>query len=213
MHISEGVLSGTTAGITIALAALAVGAGVRRMEAEHVPRVAVMSSVFFMASLIRVPIGPAHAHLILNGLMGVLLGWAVFPALLAALVLQAVFFGYGGFTTLGANVLVMGVPALACWYGVGRRIGPQTSRARTAAAGACVGTAGIVLGCGCLAAVLLLTGKEFIGIVTALLVAHLPVAVIEAAVTAAALTFIRQVRPELFCPPAAHHRSEERSHA
>jgi cobalt/nickel transport system permease protein len=39
-----------------------------------------------VASLIHVPIGPSNAHLILNGLVGLLLGWGAFPAILVALI-------------------------------------------------------------------------------------------------------------------------------
>ena len=41
--------------------------------------------------------------LVLNGLMGLMLGWAALPAVFTALLLQAVFFGHGGYTTLGVR--------------------------------------------------------------------------------------------------------------
>jgi len=197
MHITEGMLSGEMVLATGALAAGAIAIGVWRMKHEEIPRVAVMSAVFFMASLIHVPIGPASAHLVLNGLMGMLLGWATLPAVFTALLLQAVFFGHGGYTTLGANVLVMGLPALVCWYALRPWLRTGRSRGTVIATGIAAGIVGIVLGCACFAAVLLLTGREFTAVVTAILIAHLPVIVIEAAVTAAALASIHQLRPEL----------------
>lgn len=46
---------------------------------ESIPKVGVLSSAFFVATLIHVPVGPSSIHLVLNGLMGVMLGWAAFP--------------------------------------------------------------------------------------------------------------------------------------
>ena len=71
-----------------------------------------LSAVFFVASLVHIPIGPTSVHPLLNGLMGIVLGWAAVPAILVALLLQAVFFGFGGITVLGVNVVNMAVPAL-----------------------------------------------------------------------------------------------------
>src|SRR4030042_6506194 len=77
---------------------------------------AVLSSAFFVASLIRVPIGPSSVHLVLNGLVGVLLGWMAFPSILVALALQALLFQFGGFTSLGVNTFNMAAPAVMAYY-------------------------------------------------------------------------------------------------
>ncbi|MCQ9617578.1 energy-coupling factor ABC transporter permease [Paenalcaligenes niemegkensis] len=52
----------------------------------------------------------------MNGLLGVLLGWSAIPVIVVALILQAALFGFGGFAVLGANVLIMGLPAVAAYY-------------------------------------------------------------------------------------------------
>ena len=44
------------------------------------------------------------------------------PAIFVALILQAVFFGYGGITVLGVNTVVMAAPALVCSYLFAARI-------------------------------------------------------------------------------------------
>ena len=71
-------------------------------------QVGILSSAFFMASLIHVPIGPSSVHLLLNGIVGLLLGWGAFPAILVGLALQAMFFQFGGITVLGVNTLNVG---------------------------------------------------------------------------------------------------------
>ena len=103
MHISEGVLSGPVLMSSAALAAVGTGIGLKKLDYDQIAKAGMLSAAFFVASLIHVPIGPSNAHLILNGLMGILLGWAAFPAILVALVLHGVFFQFGGITTLGTK--------------------------------------------------------------------------------------------------------------
>src|SRR5262249_15470636 len=69
---------------------------------------------FFIASSIHVPIpgSPSSAHLLLNGLVGVLLGWRAALAIPIGLFLQATLLGHGGFLALGVNSFVMTLPAL-----------------------------------------------------------------------------------------------------
>ncbi|MGB5830650.1 MAG: cobalt transporter CbiM, partial [Thiohalocapsa sp.] len=113
-HIPDGVLS---APVLITGALVSVGllvASLRRLEDDRIPQAAVLSAAFFVSSLITIPIGPSSVHLLLNGLMGLLLGWMAVPALLVALILQAAFFGYGGLTVLGVNAMNLMLPALLC---------------------------------------------------------------------------------------------------
>jgi cobalt/nickel transport system permease protein len=78
--------------------------------------VALLTAAFFVASLVHVRVGPTSAHLLLNGLVGVLLGWRAGLAIPVGLFLQAALIGHGGFTTLGVNACVMTLPALlAAW--------------------------------------------------------------------------------------------------
>ena len=65
-----------------------------------------MTAAFFVASLIHVSIGPTSVHLLLNGLLGVIVGRRAPLAVLLGLTLQAVLFGHGGFTTIGVNTCV-----------------------------------------------------------------------------------------------------------
>lgn len=78
--------------------------------------VAILWAAFFVASLIHVPIGPSSVHLLLNGLMGLLLGWPAFPAILVGLLLQALLFQFGGLTVLGVNTFNVAAPAVASFY-------------------------------------------------------------------------------------------------
>jgi len=202
MHIAEGVLSAPVLGLGWLGASAGVAVGLWRTDYERIPRVAVFGSAFFVASLIHVPLPPSSAHLILNGLMGVVLGWAAFPAVLIALALQAVFFGFGGITALGANTVVMAAPAVACYLAFGRSL-------RRAAAGGTLatwlgfgaGALSIVLSGALAAGALLASGGEFWLIAHGVFLAHLPIMVVEGIVTACAVGFLAKVRPELLDAP------------
>ena len=204
MHIQDGILGQSLPEIiSLSLGGVvALGgtfAGLRGLDDEKIPRVAVLSSAFFVASLIHIPLGPASAHLVLNGLAGLLLGWACFPALLIGLILQGVLFGFGGITTLGLNTTNMALPGVLCYYlfrgGMGAR-----SRARTFAAGFGAGALAILLAGLMTGGALLAAGREFDVIARGILLAHLPVMIIEGFVTGEAVLFLRKVRPETLQP-------------
>ena len=197
MHISEGVLS---PGVLIAGAALTtagVAVGLKNLDHEEIPSIGILSAAFFVASLVHVPIGPSSAHLILNGLLGLILGWKAFPAILIGLVLQALLFQFGGITTLGVNTLNMALPAVVCYYlfGWGMRLGTkQVLFTVTAfACGACaILMSGVLVGFS-----LYLTGEAFLPVAKLVVAAHVPVMLIEGVLTAACALFLRRVKPEL----------------
>jgi len=112
VHISDGLLARPwwLGGLALMAALMAMGAW--RVRDEEIPRIAVLTSAFFIASLIHVRVGPTSVHLLLNGLIGVVLGWRAAVAIPVAVFLQAVLFGHGGFTAIGINSCIMIVPAL-----------------------------------------------------------------------------------------------------
>lgn len=196
MHISEGVLSPPVLAAGAALTAAGVAIGVRRMAAEDVPKVAVLSSTFFVASLIHVPVGPSNVHLVLNGVTGLLLGWAAFPAILVGLTLQALLFQFGGLTSLGVNTFNMAFPALVCHYAFGPLV-RRGSRRALLMAGFGAGATAIALGGLLIAASLVLTGESFVEVAGLALAAHVPVMVAEGLLTASCVAFLGRVKPEL----------------
>ncbi len=190
MHVSDGILSLPVLAAGTLVASGGVAVGLKKTDYSQMPRAAVLASLFFVTSLIHIPIGPTGAHLVLNGLAGVLLGWAVFPALFIGLILQAVIFSHGGITAVGVNTLNMALPGLLCWklFGLIRN---------KAVAGFIAGFLGIAGSMVMLGASLTLTEKAFIPAVKLMGAAHLPVAVAEGAVTAAAVVFLVKTSPEM----------------
>jgi cobalt/nickel transport system permease protein len=205
MHIAEGMLSVSSEGIVVLAAGAAVTAagtavGLRKMDYERVPQVAMLSSAFFVASLIQVPLPGASVHLVLNGLIGVILGWSAFPAVLIALLLQAVFAGEGGPTTLGLNTMTMALPAVACYYLFHHAV-RWRRETLAVAAGFAAGAVGVLFGSILTATALMIAGEAFEMVGYAVLIAHLPLAVIEGLVTGSVVAFLRKVRPELLEAP------------
>jgi cobalt/nickel transport system permease protein len=206
MHIYEGVLSVSQHGQEILLVGAAMAAagtviGLKKLAPERLPRAAVLSATFFVVSLIHVPLWPSSVHLLLTGLMGVMLGWTVFPVVLVALVLQAMLFSYGGLTTLGLNTFVMAAPAVICHYSFRRAVASEHEGVALCG-GFASGSAAILMSAILVAVSLSLSGRsEFDSLAKIFAILQLPLAVIEGMVTASVVALVRKVRPELIDAP------------
>ncbi len=196
MHISEGILSAPVLVTGAALAAGGVALGLKKMDYERIPEVAVLSSAFFVASLIHVPLGPSSVHLVLNGLVGVLLGWIAFPSILVALTLQALLFQFGGFTVLGVNTFNMAAPAVVSYY-LFNYLVRRGNYTVSAGAAFLAGALGVGGGAMLIALCLVTTGEEFINVAKVILLAHMPVMIIEGLITSFCVLFLKKVKPEL----------------
>ena len=196
MHISEGVLSTSVLIGGGILCAGFTALGLKRIKDEDIPKVAVLTATFFVASLIHVPLGPGSVHLILNGLIGLILGLAAFPALLVALFFQAILFQFGGLTVLGVNTVCMAFPGVFMYYLCNYMIKSE-KRWSNMIGGFIIGS-GSVLGAGVLVALALyLSNKGFVSAAKVILVAHIPVMIIEGIITTIAISFIKKIKPEL----------------
>jgi cobalt/nickel transport system permease protein len=112
VHISDGVLTAPwwiggflAAGVLALLSAW-------RIREEEVPRIALLTAAFFVASSIHVKVPPTSTHLLLNGLLGVVLGRRAALAILIGVTMQMLLLTHGGYTTIGINTCVMALPAL-----------------------------------------------------------------------------------------------------
>ena len=195
MHISEGILSGPVLVSGMALAAAGTAAGLRKLDYDRIPRAGILSASFFVASLIHVPIGPSSVHLILNGIIGIILGWGAFPAILVALTLQALFFQFGGITTLGVNTVTMALPAVLCYFGFRLAVRKRASLVLPAAF--TCGFLSVFLSAVMVGAALVCTEGNFFKVSALVVTAHLPVMIIEGIVTAFCVAFLRKVQPTL----------------
>ena len=118
MHLADGILPGRWAllwsAVTAPFVAVSLSLLQRRDErdASYQPFVAMVASALFLISCMPVPVPTAGtcSHPCGTGLATILIGpWMTVLVTVVALVLQALFLAHGGLTTLGADVLSMGV--------------------------------------------------------------------------------------------------------
>jgi cobalt/nickel transport system permease protein len=194
MHISEGILSPPVLAIGAAVTIAGTAIGLKRLDYDKIMTVSLLTATFFVASLIHVPLGPGNVHLILGGLMGLVLGWSCFPAILAALLLQTLFFHYGGLLVLGVNTSIMAIPALACHFLLKGSIATNGNKRKIAAFSA--GFFSTLVSSLIMALALSVTNQGFMQAAKLVVAAHIPLMIIEGIITLFAVLFLCKVQPE-----------------
>lgn len=123
MHIPDGYLSPQTYvpfyGISVAFWYVALKKMKKELSAKHVPYLAMASAFSFLIMMFNFPIpGGTTGHAVGAGIIALLLGpWTAVIAVSVSLMIQAVVFGDGGITALGANCFNMAVviPFVSYW--------------------------------------------------------------------------------------------------
>ena len=197
MHISEGILSSGMLLTGWAGSVAGISYGLRKTDPDKIIKTALISSAFFLASLVNVRIGPSSTHLTLLAPTGLILGSAVFPAVFTALLLQAVLFHFGGIVVLGANTFIMGTASLSVYILFGRIIRNSEGRLRLMTASFIAGMLAVMIGASLTGIFLMMTDVNFSGAVKVLLIAHLPAALIEGAVTSFLAAWLKKSAPEI----------------
>ena len=113
MHIPDGYLSPSTGGLfyVIMLPIWTAASNIvkRTLKAKQVPLMAIGAAFSFVIMMFNVPIpGGSTGHAIGGALLAILFGpWAATICISVALVVQALLFGDGGITAIGANCFNM----------------------------------------------------------------------------------------------------------
>ncbi|MFA7248286.1 MAG: energy-coupling factor ABC transporter permease [Dehalococcoidia bacterium] len=208
MHIPDGFLSApvSIAGWVVAVVAVAFAArrAERQMNDRAVPLMGVMAAFVFATQMMNFPVaGGTSGHLLGGALVAILLGpWAAMIVMAAVIGLQAVLFQDGGLVALGANITNMGVVTVAIGYLGFRLLSPLTR-----------GNAGYMLAAGIAAWLSVVVSSVLCAIelgvsgtsplsvaLPAMAGLHVLIGLGEAAITAAALSFIRVTSPGLLVP-------------
>ena len=119
MHIPDGYLDPLTAGVTWAVMALYGFFAYKKVSlSKNLEVVVGLAASIFIAQMFTWPIpGGTSLHLVGGALAAIMLGpYAAYFALWLVLMVQVVVFHDGGITTLGANVLNMGIVAPLVGY-------------------------------------------------------------------------------------------------
>jgi cobalt/nickel transport system permease protein len=128
MHIPDGYLSPSTCAGLAAAAAPFWYVALRRVKASLSARVIPLLSLFaafsFVIMMFNLPLpGGTTGHAVGMGVAAIVLGpWAAIVAISTALTIQAVFFGDGGITALGANCFNMAIVGSLVAFGAYRLV-------------------------------------------------------------------------------------------
>ncbi len=206
IHIADGLVRESWLIGGYCIAAVLLVLSVVKIDANKMPLIALMSSAFFVASLIHIKMPGTSVHLLFNGVVGLLLGRFAPMAIFMGLTLQATLFGHGGWTTLGVNTVIMTLPALMCGFIVRRSIrrGNLRQTKWRWLVGFSLGGCSVLLTLALYTLVLLIGTHEshdLSKLAYFVLVAHLPVIFIEAMITATLLDFLFRVQPSLLGVP------------
>ncbi len=113
MHIPDGYLDMSIAGLFYLLTAIVLGYSIYKIRKEQVNwvLVGITASAIFAAQMLNWPIpGGTSAHFVGGALAGILLGpYAGCLAMACVLIVQCLVFADGGITALGANIWNMGI--------------------------------------------------------------------------------------------------------
>lgn len=144
MHIPDGYLSPSTCAGLFGAAApfwfVALRRVKRMLHSRMIPLLAVFAAFAFVIMMFNLPLpGGTTGHAVGMGVAAIVLGpWASIIAISVALVIQAVFFGDGGITAIGANCFNMAIVGSLVAYAIYRlaaRGASIGSRRRVFAAG------------------------------------------------------------------------------
>jgi cobalt/nickel transport system permease protein len=210
MHIPDAMITGAICPVTAALAAGLAGAAVftavKGKEEARPVSFAAVTALIFVLQMLNYPVSAATSgHLIGGVLAATLLGIPLgILSLSLVLMVQAVFFGDGGLTVLGANILLMS-GAGAGFGGLLRHVliqkseNPLLRNLATAFAAWCS-----VVVAACLCSFFLASGSEasLSAVLWPMLKVHALIGVGEAVLTLAMVALARRM-PKLILPMAA----------
>ena len=115
MHIPDGYLSPQTyiplIGVFVLAAAVAVKKVKNEVSARNIPYLGMAAAFSFIIMMFNLPIpGGTTGHAVGSAVIAILFGpWAAMIAVSVALIIQALIFGDGGITAIGANCFNMAV--------------------------------------------------------------------------------------------------------
>jgi cobalt/nickel transport system permease protein len=205
MHIPDGFLgAGVAAGTWVAGAGtLAWSLRAEKSLPERVPAgtLGALSAFVFAAQLVNVPLVPGTSgHLVGGMLVAAIVGSSRGLVVMAVvLAVQALLFQDGGVTTFGANLLAMGGAGCLGGHAVASLVTRLRPGVRGLVAGPVAGAfVGTLLGAAFIAVSLALSGLyPASAVLPVLLSLHVPIALLEAALTGAILGTVLRWRPDL----------------
>lgn len=212
MHIPDGFINGATAVTTGAVSAGAVAYSLKaareQLADRQIPLVGVTAAFVFAVQMINFPIGfGTSGHLVGGALAAILLGpWMSCLVLAVVLLVQAIGFGDGGITALGANIALMGVIAGVGGHYLFRFLSAVLPRSETgflAATGITAWASVVVASVVCSLFITyggLFGAGELAPVLATMVGLHALIGIGEALITVAAVAAVAATRPDLIAP-------------
>lgn len=194
MHISDGIISVEVATITAIASFGFCIFSFKNLTNEKISIVAAMSALFFVTSFIHIPFGPTQIHLILIGFIGIFLGELSFIAISIALILQALLLGFGGLSSLGANILVMSLPSYLVYLLFKLNF---FQKLKDKIKYFLVGFLGVFFATIFLFLILFFSKEEYLAVGYSIIAVNIPTMILEGIVTLFLLLYIKKTMPKL----------------
>ncbi|TWP50881.1 energy-coupling factor ABC transporter permease [Lentzea tibetensis] len=208
MHMSDGLLNAPTSVAFLVVAALGVGFALTRartdLDDKTAPMAGLVAAFIFAVQMINFPILPGvSGHLLGGALAAILVGpWVGALCVTIVLVVQSLLFADGGLTALGANVTNMALLGTAVGFFVALALRKFAARGRaglavvgfaSAMVNTVIASTGFIVEYG-------IGGVGGVGLGTvaaAILGFHVLIGIGEGLITAATVTSVASVRPDL----------------
>ncbi|WP_096201842.1 CbiM family transporter [Bacillus sp. FJAT-45350] len=197
MHVADGVLSVTVAAATTIGAFGLLAYSLKGIKEDEIPKISLLTGAFFVSSLINIPVGPTSIHPLLSGFLGLTLGRRAPIGIFIGLLLQATLFQHGGLSTLGANTLLMSLPAYLA-FGLVQLFKQLPYFMK----GFLAGFIGVLVGVFLLITLLLFSDQRYndgmFSVVNIVFVSYFPLALLEAILTGFSVKYLYSIRPAFF---------------
>ena len=208
MHVPDGFLdaptSAATAVVAVAAVAVCVRGARRELDERTAPMAGLVAAFVFAVQMLNFPVGAGTSGHLLGGALAAILVGPFTGALCVAVVLgiQALLFADGGLTALGTNITLMSMITVLVGYGLFVALTRVLPRTRGSVVGAAF-VSGLV---SVPASALLFVGLYGIGgtadipldtLAAAMLGVHLLIGIGEGLITAAAVSSVLAIRPDL----------------
>ncbi|MDR2854638.1 MAG: cobalt transporter CbiM [Methanomicrobiales archaeon] len=203
MHIPDAFLPLPQAALYWVIACIFIIFALRwsrsEMSEENIPLIAVLAAGIFAIQAFNLPIGMGTSgHLIGGALAAIVLGspYAGIFVLTIVLIIQGIIFGDGGITSMGANIINMGViGGFVGYYGyIGLK---KITNQIYLSAGIAAWAACFIAALACALELAVAGTFPLIPGMVAMGVYHAVIGVIEGVITAGALYLIIQARPDM----------------
>lgn len=208
MHVPDGFINAPVSVAAGVVAAAGVGISLRgarkELDERTAPLAGLVAAFIFAVQMLNFPVASGTSgHLLGGTLAAILVGpYTGVLCMSVVLLMQAVFFADGGLTALGVNITVMGITTAVVGYGLFRvlvKVLPKTRKSVSAAGfvGALVSVPVCAVVFTAIYAIGGTTDVPIAKVAGAMIGVHVLIGIGEALITAATVSSVLAVRPDL----------------